>query len=351
MRPVRLADIQAGHGGRLGGVLRGTLSVLALGWRLGHGARRAAYASGLVRSRVLDVPVLSVGNLVAGGTGKTPFVAWVARMLLENGHRPGILARGYGPRSAHHGRSDEGAVLAALLGRDVPQVEDPSRVRGAARLLAAHPETDVLLLDDGFQHWRVARDLDLVLLDATCPFGHGHLLPRGTLREEPRALRRAGVVVLTRTERVGTDALAALRERVGALVAAPVVEARTVARALRRGGREETPSVLRGRSVVAACGIGNPEAFFALVEDAGARILRRVPLADHADPGPAFWASLVEEARAAGEDAIVVTTGKDVVKIREPGPIAALEIALEVTRGEEILRERILEAARRGRGS
>src|SRR5262245_61648687 len=119
-----LRTVQSGGGGFGGGVARAGLSVLAGGWALAQVSKSWAYRTGLRRASRLPVPVISVGNLVAGGTGKTPFVAWLARRLRERGRVPGVLARGYGPRVGG-GLSDEGAVLEHLLGPGLPQVEDP----------------------------------------------------------------------------------------------------------------------------------------------------------------------------------------------------------------------------------
>ncbi len=198
---------------------------------------------GLKARHALPVPVISVGNLTAGGTGKTPFTVWLARALLAAGRRPGVLSRGYGARAEGSLLSDEGAVRAALLGPGVPQVEAPDRVRGGASLLAAHHEIDVLLLDDGFQHVRLRRDLDVVLLDATDPFGGGHLLPLGMLREKPSALARAGAVVINRAERVTAKTLEGLRARVRALAPDAVLAvARLGPRALLAPDGRERPS-------------------------------------------------------------------------------------------------------------
>ena len=335
---MQLDEIQAGGGGAGGAVARLGLAVVSLGWRAAWIGRRALYATGLKDRTRLARPVVSVGNLVAGGTGKTPFVAWLAARLLEHGHHPGILARGYGAQAVAGALSDEGAVLDRLLEGRVPQREDGDRRRGAAALLAAHPEVDVLLLDDGFQHWPIERDLDIVLIDATRPFGHGRLLPRGLLREPRSALGRAGVLVITRTERVpDTDALEAELARSSD---APVVLTRTRPSFLAVGDGREPLETLRGRPVGVACGIGNPGAFIRMLEeDLGAKVVFRRILPDHAAPDAATWQDILADARAAGSERVVITR-KDAVKHASlPDDVAVLEIGLEVTRGEEALDE------------
>ena len=149
-------------------------------------ARNFAYAAGWLRSHRVGMPVVSVGNLTVGGTGKTPCVEYVAGFYRRQDRRVAILSRGYGGSG---GRNDEALVLDENL-PDVPHLQGPDRV-ALARTALEELESEVLILDDGFQHRRLARDLDLVLLDATVPWGYGHLLPRGLLREPAGGVRRA----------------------------------------------------------------------------------------------------------------------------------------------------------------
>lgn len=339
MLRVTLRDIQAGQAGLLPTLGRVVLHGMSWGWSAAQHLKRAAYAVGLRRVRRLDVPVVCVGNLTAGGTGKTPCVIWLARRLLAAGRKPGILARGYGPRApGGGGLNDEGAVIRRALGEGVPQMQDGDRVRGGRALLAAHPEVDVVLLDDGFQHWGLARDLDLVLLDATCPFGFGHPLPRGLLRESPRALRRAGGVLLTRAERLPEEDLDGLRSRVGGLTDAPLAVVRS--RPAPDGIEEE----LRGARVLACCGIGRPEAFLGTLADLGAEVVARRILKDHEALPEAAWPALVAEARAAGAEC-VVTTRKDAVKVqRLPADVTVVDVEMEIVEGEEAFWSAVCEA-------
>jgi tetraacyldisaccharide 4'-kinase len=344
---MRLREIQDGGGGVGGALARAGLSALALAYGAAVATRSLAYALGLARPRRLPRPVVSVGNLTAGGTGKTPFTAWLARRLRAAGRRPGILSRGYGPRPPGSDLSDEGTLLRDLLGPDVPQVEDADRVRGGARLLEIRPDTDVLLLDDGFQHRRVARDLDVVLLDATDAFGGGRLLPRGRLREPLSALRRAHVVVLTRTERVDGASLEGLLGRARALApAAGTAVARTVPVGLvDASGTSRPVDALRGARVALWAGIGNPAAFQAVVSDLGAAVVSTRFLADHHRPASDEPARIDALARAAGADLVVVTR-KDLVKLRAlpglPPSVVALDVETEVVSGAEDLVARVL---------
>src|SRR5947209_3482800 len=182
--------------------------------------RNVLFDRGWARSHRAAVPVISVGNLTVGGTGKTPCVEYVARFFRRMELSVAILSRGYG---AEHGPNDEALVLEENL-PDVPHLQGADRVT-LARTAVEELESEVLVLDDGFQHRRLARDLDIVLIDATNPWGHGYLLPRGLLRESPRGLKRAGVVMLTRCDQVSGDEVKRIRERVGQLAPqAAVVE-------------------------------------------------------------------------------------------------------------------------------
>ncbi|MFW6062423.1 MAG: tetraacyldisaccharide 4'-kinase, partial [Planctomycetota bacterium] len=191
-------------------VTRGLLHAASMPYAVAMRARRRAYRAGLLGSVGVDVPVICVGNLTAGGTGKTPMVAWVIRELDAAGKTPAVLSRGY---KAVDGQSDEAELLKAVC--RVPVVMDPDRVAGARR--AIEGGADVLVMDDGFQHRRLRRDLDIVLIDATNPFGFDHVLPRGLLREPPSALRYAGAVVVTRSDMISAEQLDALLERLAAL--------------------------------------------------------------------------------------------------------------------------------------
>jgi tetraacyldisaccharide 4'-kinase len=338
---MRLAEIQSGRKGFVPAAARAGLRPLSWLWALGSWLRNALFDAGLTRATRMAVPVISVGNIAAGGTGKTPFVIWLAGRLQEAGHRPGILARGYGDAAAGaSGLNDEGAVIHAALGEGVPQVQDPDRVRGGHTLLAAHPSVDVLLLDDGFQHRRIARDLDIVLLDAMRPFGFGHLLPRGLLRERPSALRRAGAVVLTRTERATPDAVDAAVARVHEVTEAPVARART--RPLPGALYEE----LSGATVLACCGIGNPDAFLGTLADLGAKVVETRILRDHEALPPDGWPGLLAEARAAGAESIAITR-KDAVKHDViPAEVVIIDIETVVEDGADELWQLVLSVLR-----
>ena len=316
---------------------RACLAALAAPYAAAIAVRNAAYDAGALPARRAPVPVISIGNLTLGGTGKTPLVAWAARQLAAAGRRPAIVSRGYG---AAAGRiSDEAAEL-ALLVPGAPHVADRDRVAGARAAAAAG--ADCVVLDDGFQHRRLARDLDIVAVDATDPFGCGRLFPRGLLREPLGGLARADAVVLTRADAVDAatrrDIRAALRAACRHRQPGVWAESQHRPVALRRWTADPLElETLRGRRVAAFAGIGNPAAFRATLTALGADVVDFHALADHHDYAATELATLAARARAARAD-VVVTTLKDLVKVRrdefEGVPLAAVEIAIHVTAGE-----------------
>ena len=196
----RILEVMSGQARGVGATLTRTLLAAAEPAYAGvMTARNRLFDRGAKRIHRLPRPVISIGNLTTGGTGKTPAVQWLVRALQERGHRPGILTRGY--RKEAGAASDEEELLRESLG--VPVVANADRVRGAATLLERTPAVTTFVLDDGFQHRRVAREADVVLIDATNPFGYDHVLPRGLLREPVVGLARAHLVILTRVDQAG----------------------------------------------------------------------------------------------------------------------------------------------------
>ncbi|MGL4514169.1 MAG: tetraacyldisaccharide 4'-kinase [Lacipirellulaceae bacterium] len=292
-----------------------------------------------------QTPVVSVGNLTLGGTGKTPMVKWVARRLRRGSVRVAIVSRGYG--AAQRGSSDEGLELEHAL-PDVPHLENADRV-AAAQLAADELASQVVVLDDGFQHRRLARDLDIVLLDATAPFGFGHVFPRGSLREPASSLRRAHAVVLTRADLVEEPARAAVRERVARLapraVWAEAVAEPTSLVGLRSEGDfassiEAPLETLRGARVAAFCGLGNPAVFRRTLERLGAEVAWFGDFPDHHPYGRADVERIERGARESGASA-VVTTHKDLVKVAAASladlPLWGVTIEARFTVGEELV--------------
>lgn len=316
---------------------RFALGLAAAGYGVGVALRNRAFDRGWRNIERAAVPVVSVGNLTLGGTGKTPLVEHVARWYRARGVRVAILSRGYGQRA---GLNDEGRVLEDNL-PDVPHLQGRDRA-GLARVAALELESELLVLDDGFQHRRLARDLDLVLLDALDPFGHGRLFPRGLLREPLCGLRRASLVMLSRADLVPGSQRAAIR-REAELQAGPLrwVEARHAPLDLiDADGRLGSVDELAHRSIAAFCGIGNPEGFRLTLLSRAATLLGFRTFPDHHPYSAADVADLTRWAEALRAD-LILTTQKDLVKLRAamlgPIPLSALRIGLEITEGAAVL--------------
>lgn len=273
-------------------------------------ARNARFDAGIGVARV-KAPVICIGNLTVGGTGKTPIVVDVVRRLSADGLRPAVILRGYG--AVGGGESDEQQLIRRVC-RGVVCVADKDRVRGA-RTAIEHHAANVLVLDDGFQHRRLGRDLDLVLIDATCPLGFERLIPRGLLREPVEGLRRAHALIVTRTDEVGPEVLTALRERLTELCRdMPVVQTRHCAVGLSHLDGAPAADDVRGRRVFAFAGIGNPESFRTTLTHLGAEIAGIRWLRDHARYSPGVVRAILRAASAAGAD-LLTTTEKDAVKL------------------------------------
>lgn len=329
---VALRRWWAGEGGTAGRVLSAAALPAELLFRSAASLRARAYDAGLLRVGRAPLPVISVGNLTVGGTGKTPLVRWIASQLVAAGRRPALLVRGYG--------RDE-VLLHRRWHPQVPVHVDPDRLRGARA--AAAGGADVVLLDDGFQHRRLGRDLDIVVVAAEQPFP-GALLPRGPYREPAGALARAGWVIVTRR----AAAAGAAEHRADAVRAlAPGTRIARARLALHGwtaldGGPAAAPA---SGGALAVTAIGDPASFAAMVErETGTRV-ERLDFPDHHEYSPADVARI----RAAARGRTVITTEKDAVKLE---PHAAflpdarvLGVAIELEAGEGELRAALLAAA------
>ncbi len=300
-------------------------------------ARAWAYRRGILRQRRLDGVVISVGNLTVGGTGKTPMVMWVVERLLGEGKRVGILTRGYrGPRQPdEQGRrvSDEVAVVRARLGAKAQFGIGAARYEKG--LMLARHGVGWFVLDDGFQHLQLARDADIVLIDARDPFGGGHLLPAGRLREPRSALARADILVITRSEHAPAVEAVVRRH-----TSAPIFYAQTeLERVLAVGGNTVSPAPVeaRGKKVFAFCGIGNPAAFFEDLRRWGTQIAGSAVYRDHHRYSRRDAEDLETRAQAVGAEALICTE-KDVYNVEgvefKPLPVLYCRIALRLLDGE-----------------
>jgi tetraacyldisaccharide 4'-kinase len=290
------------------------------------------------------VPVVSIGNLTLGGTGKTPCVEYVARLYRRLERRVAILSRGYGNE---RGRNDEALVLEENLA-DVPHLQGADRA-ALAQVAVAELESEVLVLDDAFQHRRLQRDLDVVLIDATEPWGHGYLFPRGLLREGRAGLGRAGAVVLTRCDQATEPALAELRKEVGRLApGATLAETSHQPRELWNTEQAVAPlTELPGQQMAAFCGIGNPGAFRRTLSGLGVEANEFRTYPDHYGYTLADVQELRAWASRQAKDCLIITTQKDLVKLRltQLGgrPLWALRIGLAFRAGQEALDRKLTE--------
>jgi len=322
--------------------LKGLLHLFSWLYALCVGLRVFLYRVGLLPSVKVSSSVVSVGNIVLGGTGKTPLVEWLCRFLAEEGYHPVILSRGYKSRE---GEGDEFRLLRKNL-PDVPHIARKDRV-SAAREAIWRLNADVLVLDDGFSHLRLKRDIDIVILDATNPLGFGWLFPRGLLREPPGNLSRADILVLSRTDQVEGTYLNRLIARLRFLFPRkPIIS--TIHRPLNIEnlctGEILDVDSLRGKAVLGFCGIASPDAFRRTLVQLGVNLLDFVPFPDHYDYDVAEEAQLIAHAQDIGAEALV-TTEKDAQRWKSasasPMPVFSLRIVIDFPAGSEALRERL----------
>jgi tetraacyldisaccharide 4'-kinase len=325
-------------------ILRGVLGSGEPIYKALIGSKNRRFDSGKKRPTVIPAPVISVGNLTVGGTGKTPLVCWLAEWFQAQGAAVTLISRGYGAKRGQP--NDEALELAARL-PGVPHLQNPNRVDAARQALAANPR-QALLLDDAFQHRRIARDLDIVLLDALEPFGYDRLLPRGLLREPVESLSRAHVVALSRADAVEPAKREAIHQRVrGVAPHALWIELKHEPTGLLDHSGNRTPlESLRGQPIAAFCGIGNPDGFRHTLSSCGLSVAAFRALPDHFAYPPAELAKLENWLNGLENIAAVVCTRKDLVKLpreRLAGlPLVAVEISLEIIAGRQDFEAQLL---------
>jgi len=341
MSPATFRQIVSGaRRDPLARLLRGALRLAETPYTWAMRLRNRRYDSGKAPSTRVGVPVISVGNITLGGTGKTPLVAWLARWFRQHDVRVSLISRGYGATDG--GRNDEALELEQRL-PDVPHLLNPDRV-AAAQVAIEELETELILLDDGFQHRRLARDLNIVLLDATEPFGYGHVFPRGMLREPLTGLARAQVIILSRADAVTPERRAAIRAEVQTLAPQAIwAEAAHVPQALlNHSGQTLEFAALAGRPVGAFCGIGNPAGFRHTLDCCG---LTQAVLREFPDHHAYSREDLDQLAHWAGEQhaAALLCTHKDLVKLGVdtlgPTPVWAVQIGVEFLAGQTKLEQ------------
>ncbi len=339
----RVEELLSGRSNSLSSILmRAGLWCLSQPYASVVWARNLAYDRKWKKAGQATVPVVSVGNLTAGGTGKTPAVAMLAKWFREKNIRVGILSRGYG--AGIDGRNDEAKELEVSL-PDVPHLQKPDRL-ASATIATEELGMQLLILDDGFQHRKIHRDLEIVLLDAREPFGYGYLLPRGLLREPLRSLRRADIVMATRADQVDAQSLAAIRTRVQRYnpKAAWLESEHTPVRLRNSQGECRELEWLNGKNVLGTCGLGNPHGFLQTLQTCGANVVATVIFPDHHNFSAADIESLNQQASSTETRCqAIICTGKDLAKIDAlrigQHELWSLDIELHIRTGETILEE------------
>lgn len=311
--------------------------------------RNLAYDLRLLKTHRLPVPVISVGNITTGGTGKTPTVIMICKELQRLGRKPAVLTRGYG---AAKGQQPDEVLVIRHECPGVPVIVNPDRVAGGREAVAKHA-ADTLVLDDGFQHRRLHRDLDIVLVDATEPLGVPGVLPRGTWREPPAGLARAHVLMLTRCEQVQQQ-LADFAAGLLTQWVAPrrIFQQHTHVLGIHDAQGRTVP--LLGQTVIAFAGIGNPGGFLHTVQSLGLKVSAACWFADHHNYTPADFAPLQTLSDQRPIDAWV-TTLKDAVKLAGiplPRPLWTVRIESQIHgHASEVFRDTLAHACTGPRSS
>ena len=333
----------------VGRLSRCILHPLSWIYRIGVRYRNDAFATNRRPVVHVDARVISIGNITTGGTGKTPLVIWLVKYLESTAHRVAIVSRGYGAKPG--AMNDEAKEMAICL-PGIPQVQNANRIAAAQQIIASHG-SQVIVLDDGFQHRGIYRDLDIALIDATCPWGFGYLLPRGLLREPREQLSRAAVIVLTRSNAVQES----VREEIRLIAnrCAPdavwVETSHAPLRLIGIQGDTQSLELVSCKRVFGFCAIGNPQAFRQLISELGADVVGWKEFPDHHHFTMKELTELQCEARELSASYLLCTQ-KDLVKLPQNSmdSIAVLAVAIElrILVGEAKLLEAIDAAAGSG---
>jgi tetraacyldisaccharide 4'-kinase len=339
----RLISGQSGGSGAV--LLRFFLGIAAKGYSTAVGLRNFSYSQGWLKTHRASTIVISIGNITAGGTGKTPLVIWLGKLLQQKGVRCAILTRGYKTRRAscvmrraknerdtqyaiHNTEIDEPAILAESC-PEAKIVVNPDRVAGAVEAVSKFG-AEVLVMDDGFQHRRLGRDLDIVAIDATRPFGYDKILPAGLLREPLASLKRATAVVITRCDQTTKAELTQIEERLQQ-VNPDIIIARSIhapaylkypeplviptKAGIQKNSeimdsclrRNDSPEQLKDKKIFAFCGIGNPDAFLNTIKQFGANLAGSKIYDDHHHYTDDCLADIYKQAKHLKVDLILTT--------------------------------------------
>ena len=348
--PTGFHDLISGRRrGPVAAMLRALLRIAEVPYTWAAEFRNRRFDRGQASIHQVDVPVVSVGNITAGGTGKTPMVAWLANWFTQRGVPVALISRGYGApagETSDNAGNDEARELAQRL-PEVPHLQNPDRF-AAAQLAIDQHACQLIVLDDAFQHRRLHRDLDIVLIDALLPFGYGHVLPRGLLREPLYRLQRADLIALSRADAVDEARRRQLRADVTAVApeAAWVEVVHRPQSLLNADGQSLSIDWLQGKRVAAFAGIGNPLGFYHSLEQLGCELVAQRAFPDHFHYDHADLVELQHWVVELPAVDAVVCTCKDLVKIDTIQiancPLWAVAIDVDIVRGLDVL-ERLLD--------
>lgn len=330
-------------------IVKSTLSAFTLPYLAVLNTRNTLYKNGIVRSTRLPVTVISIGNITTGGTGKTPLVEFSVKYLSQIGKKVAILSRGYGGNNSSQENNeivnDECLALIENL-QDIPVLAGKDRVKNGEKAISDFG-VDCVVLDDGFQHFKLKRDLDIVVIDALNPFGGGNLIPRGSLREPLKNLKRADLFIISHCDQGDEQNIKSIYAELNRINNdAPVCESihNPVHIDNITNGSIQEPEWLHGKIIYALSAIGNPESFAYTLKGLGADVIKHKMFQDHHVYTKEEVDGVVSEAQSLGAEAIVVTQ-KDMVKIRKmnikDANILSLKIEIEITKGIELYKEAI----------
>jgi tetraacyldisaccharide 4'-kinase len=328
-------------------LLRLLLALVSLLYAAAISLRNFLYSAGLLKSYKANVPVISIGNITTGGTGKTPLVIWLAKLITPN-HKCAVITRGYKSTKAS---TDEPALIAQNC-PGISVIVNPNRL-AAARQAVNKYQSQVLIADDAFQHRRLEADLNIVTIDATEPFGYGKLLPAGLLREPLSCLARADAIVLTRCDQVQIDQLDCIEKKIKSynpnLAIARSIHLPTCAESFNE--QSITIEQLKTKKIFAFCGIGNPNAFLQTIKKLELNLVGSRIFNDHHQYTTACLGQICNQAQNLKAD-IILTTQKDQTKIpadfKPSIPLAWLKIEIKFLSGHDILK-RLIETALAGK--
>ena len=345
-----------------------------LSWLYGAAVniRNYLYDAEIFNSSEVDIPVVSVGNIVVGGTGKTPVVRELAEMLKNSGYSPAVICKGYGqevvePEMVSDGENiflgadevgDEALLLAAELDK-IPVVVCQNKTK-AAEWVDKNLNSDIMLIDDGFQHRSLNRDFDLVLLDVNLPFGNGHLLPRGFLREHPKNLQRADGIIITRVEQADEQSIMQIWQEIADLNGELSVFLGNYQPRYLHDFRQNRYSLeyIAGERVKAFSSIGNPDSFITTLNNLGCHVDEHFVFPDHHDYSRSDFAGedgFIPREAAKSEDVekksdeaqFLLTTSKDFTKLsedlvdyiqRQGYKLLVLKMAMKISPGADLSR-------------